>query len=66
MGGFELIFGIVPDQQATRVLRQARQGTPVAGLCRKLGASETTFCHWRKKYAGMGVAELRHKSPPAG
>jgi putative transposase len=47
------------DQQTAQVLRQAGQGTPVAGLGRKLGASETTFCHWRKKYAGMGVAELR-------
>jgi putative transposase len=30
----------------------------VAELCRKLGVSETTFYHWKKRYAGMGVAEL--------
>ncbi len=36
-----------------------RAGAPVAELCRKLGVSETTFYHWKKKYAGMGVAELR-------
>jgi putative transposase len=36
-----------------------RAGHPVAELCRKLGVSETTFYHWKKKYAGMGVAELR-------
>jgi len=28
-------------------------------LCRNPGVSETTFYHWKKKYAGMGVAELR-------
>lgn len=31
----------------------------MAGFCRKLGVSETTFYQWKKKYAGMGVAELR-------
>jgi putative transposase len=47
------------DQQIAQALRQAEQGTAVAELCRKLGVSETTFYHWKKKYAGMGVAELR-------
>jgi putative transposase len=47
------------DQQIAQVLRQAEQGTAVAELCRKLGVSETTFYHWKKKFAGMGVAELR-------
>ena len=31
----------------------------VAEICRKLGVSEQTFYAWRKKYAGMGVSELR-------
>jgi len=31
----------------------------VAQLCRKLGVSEQSFYVWKKKYAGMGVAELR-------
>ena len=47
------------DQQIAQALRQAEQGTPVAEFCRKLGVSETTFYAWRKRYAGMGVAELR-------
>ena len=47
------------DQQIAQALRQAEQGLPVAELCRKLGVSETTFYHWKKRYAGMGVAELR-------
>lgn len=28
-------------------------------ICRKLGVSEPTFYAWEKKYAGMGVMELR-------
>ena len=40
-------------------LRQAEAGTPVKALCRKLGISEQTFYLWKKKYAGMGVLELK-------
>ena len=47
------------DQQIAQNLRQAEQGTAVAELCRTLGVSETTFRHWKKRYAGMRVAELR-------
>ena len=28
-------------------------------VCRKLGVSEQTFYRWKKKYDGLGVAELR-------
>jgi putative transposase len=34
-------------------------GTAVAEICRKLGVSEQTFYRWKKKFAGMGIAELR-------
>lgn len=47
------------EQQIARALRQVEQGTAAAEVCRKLGVSETTFYHWKKRYAGMGVAELR-------
>lgn len=42
-----------------RALRQAESGTPVAEIIHKQGISEQTFYRWKKKYAGMGVAELR-------
>lgn len=32
---------------------------PAAELCRKLGISEQTFYVWKKKYAGMGIADMR-------
>jgi putative transposase len=31
----------------------------VAEIIRKLGISEQTFYRWKKKYAGLGIAELR-------
>ena len=47
------------EEQIAYALRQAEGGTPVAEVCRKLGVSEQTFYRWKKKYGGMGVAELR-------
>lgn len=47
------------EQQVVAALRQAEGGTPVQEVCRKLGISEQTFYRWKRKYAGIGVAELR-------
>ncbi len=47
------------DEQIAFALRQAESGTPVKEVCRKMGISEQTFYRWKKKFAGMGVAELR-------
>ena len=47
------------EQQVIAALRQAENGTAVGDVCRKLGISEQTFYRWKRKYAGIGVAELR-------
>ena len=47
------------DEQIAYAMRQAESGTPVTEICRKLGVSQQTFYTWRRKFAGMGVAELR-------
>ena len=47
------------EQQIAFALRQADQGTAVEEITRKLGVSEATFYRWKKKFSGMGVAELR-------
>ncbi len=47
------------EAQIAFALRQAESGTPVAEVIRKMGISEVTFYRWKKKYAGLGVAELR-------
>ena len=47
------------EEQIAYALRQAEAGTPVADVCRQLGVSEATFYVWKKKFAGLGVTELR-------
>jgi len=47
------------EEQIAYALKQTESGTPVLDVCRKLGISEQTFYRWKKKYEGMGVAELR-------
>jgi putative transposase len=45
--------------QIAYALHESEAGTSVAAIYRKLGVSEQTFYRWKKKFAGMGVAELR-------
>jgi putative transposase len=47
------------EAQIAFTLRQAEVGTAVEEIVRKLGISEATFYRWKKKYAGLGVAEVR-------
>ena len=47
------------QEQIAFALRQAESGTSVGEVCRKMGVSENTFYRWKRKYEGMGVAELR-------
>ena len=46
------------EEQIAHVLRQAEACVPVSELIRKTSITEQTFYRW-KKFAGMGVAELR-------
>ena len=47
------------EAQIVFALRQAESGTSVAEITRKMEIAEATFYRWKKKYAGLGVAELR-------
>src|SRR5215510_13593634 len=47
------------EEQIAYALRQVESGTPPADVCRQLGVSEATFYTWKKKYAHLGVSELR-------
>ncbi len=47
------------EEQIAFALRQAESGTATAEVCRKMGICEATFYLWKKKYAGLGVSELR-------
>jgi putative transposase len=41
------------------VLREAESRETVVEVCRKHGINQQTFYRWRKKYAGLGLSELR-------
>ena len=47
------------EEQIALALREAETGTPVAEVCRRMGVSEQSFYRWKKKFLGMGIAELR-------
>jgi putative transposase len=47
------------EEEILRVLREAESGDTVVELCRKHGISQQTFYLWKKKYAGLGLNELR-------
>ena len=46
-------------EQVAFAIRQAESGTSVPEVCRKMGIAEQTFYRWKRKFAGMGVAEVR-------
>jgi putative transposase len=41
------------------VLREAESGDTVVEICRRHGISQQTFYSWKRKYAGLGLSELR-------
>jgi len=47
------------EGQGAFALRQAESGTSVVEVIRKLGVSEQIFYRWKKRFAGLGIAELR-------
>jgi len=47
------------EEQIVYALRQVEGGEKTSEICRKLGVSEQTFYNWKRKYAGIGVTELR-------
>jgi putative transposase len=49
------------EEQIAYALRQAESGTPVGDVCRQVGVSEATFYQGKKKFAHLGVSELRRR-----
>ena len=47
------------EEQILAALWQAVAGTTVVELCRQIGITEQTFHTWKRKYAGLGLSELR-------
>ena len=46
-------------EQIVYALKQVEGGEKIVEIGRKMGVSEATFFNWRKRYAGMGVSEVR-------
>jgi len=47
------------EAQIIHALRRQEAGEPGREICRQLGITEQTFYTWKRKYAGLGVTELR-------
>ena len=47
------------EAQIVAVLQDGENGLPVAELLRKHGISRQTYYHWKAKYGGSSVSELR-------
>ncbi|SBV51262.1 transposase [Xanthomonas bromi] len=47
------------EEQIAFALKQAETGTTVEEICRRMGISQATLYALRKKFGGLGVAELR-------
>jgi putative transposase len=47
------------EEQIVYALRQAQAGKKVGDICRELGVSSQAFYSWKRRYAGLGLSELR-------
>ena len=47
------------DEQIMAVLKEGEAGAKLGDLCRKYGMSEATYYHWKTKYAGLTISELK-------
>src|SRR6185369_10936341 len=47
------------EAQKAFILKQGRDGIPVADICRKAGISQATYFNWKKKYDGLLPDEMR-------
>ncbi len=47
------------EEQIVAALKKAESGVSVADVCRQTRVTEMTFYRWKRKYAGLGLAELR-------
>src|SRR5436305_8657683 len=47
------------EEQIIRALREAEGGKKVGEVCRELGISQQAFYSWKRRFAGLGLTELR-------
>lgn len=47
------------SEQIVKVLGRAAAGEKTKDLCREIGISNATFYHWKAKFGGMEVNDVR-------
>ena len=47
------------EEQILFALKQGDAGQPIGDVCRQMGISEATYYVWKKRYASMGILEVR-------
>ncbi len=47
------------EEQILFALKQGDAGQPIADVCRQMGINEATYYVWKKRYANMGLLEVR-------
>ena len=47
------------EEQILYTLRQVEGGKKVSEVCREMGVSQQAVYSWKRRYAGLGLQELR-------
>ena len=47
------------EEQILYALRQVEGGKKVSEVCREMGVSQQAVYSWKRRYAGLGLHELR-------
>jgi len=47
------------EEKIEYALRQVEAGKKVSEVCREMGVSPQAFYSWKRRYAGLGLSELR-------
>jgi putative transposase len=47
------------EEKIVYALRRVEAGQKVAEVCREMGVSPQAFYSWKRRYAGLGLNELR-------
>ena len=47
------------EEKIVYALRQVEGGKKVSEICREMGVSAQAFYSWKRKYAGLGISDLR-------
>jgi len=47
------------EEKIIYALRQVEAGKKVGEVCREMGVSPQAFYSWKRKYAGLGLSEVR-------